>query len=153
MEFLPKFGEAWSFWLLQTCQLNLHDILVQVEVFRYTTHLAVPSLAKKIRCHFMLRRAKQPTTLLCYLADSHCILSLTVTTLDEILATYNVRMPKTTTKSARLRKILTLDEIAQGCNENNIQELMKKIQEREESLAKKKEKQTHDDEEARKHSA
>ena len=120
---------------------------MQVVVYEYSCHLAIPPLADKLGSNIILRRSLHGESLLCYLVNSLRILSLTAATLHEMLVHCCVRMAKNTTKPAKIRKILMLQEVVQNCKQEKRDEIEKKLQEQEEQ-AKKKTNETWEVEEA-----
>ncbi|CAE7690019.1 unnamed protein product [Symbiodinium sp. CCMP2456] len=115
-------------------------LLVQVDEVRfydYSMHLCDQSLAEKCGTSLVLRRGTKSFSLMPFLVEKGFILQLTVANLMDFLNSCGIRMPKNTTKAARIRKVLQMDSITQECSPERIQAVLQALEKQEEKRRKK----------------
>ncbi|CAE7490987.1 unnamed protein product [Symbiodinium sp. CCMP2592] len=117
---------------------SLGDIIVRC--YDYTTHLCDQSLGEKCGTNLVLRRGKKAFSLMPFLVEKGFILKLTNASLMDYLGSCGLRMPKNTTKAARIRRILQLDSITQECSADKIRDVLAVLDKQEEKRRKKEEK-------------
>ena len=86
-----------------------------------------------------------------FLVEKGFILKLTVANLMDFLTSCGIRMPKNTTKAARIRRILQLDSIAQECSPDKIRAISEALDKQEEKRKQKGEKPNEPSDEALNH--
>ncbi|CAE7583807.1 unnamed protein product [Symbiodinium sp. CCMP2592] len=112
----------------------------EVRCYDYTTHLCDQSLGEKCGTNLVLRRGKKAFSLMPFLVEKGFILKLTNASLMDYLGSCGLRMPKNTTKAARIRRILQLDSITQECSADKIRDVLAVLDKQEEKRRKKEEK-------------
>ena len=94
----------------------------------------------------LLRRGPRAYSLLVHLFISESIMSITSAALSEILIDYECRMPKNSSKHAKIRKLMTLADVKEALGEDGGARMEAKLQEIEKNRAsKKKEKEQETD--------
>ncbi|CAE7389174.1 unnamed protein product [Symbiodinium necroappetens] len=98
-----------------------------VEIFEYTIHVSPASL--ECKCGgILIRRGSKPYSLLVHLFISETILSITSAALSEILTAYEARMPKNSSKHAKIRKLLTLADVKETLGDHGVARMEQKLQ-------------------------
>ena len=116
---------------------NIRVANIQVEIFEYTIHVSPASL--ECKCGgILIRRGSKPYSLLVHLFISETILSITSAALSEILTAYEARMPKNSSKHAKIRKLLTLADVKETLGDHGVARMEQKLQEIEKSRSSKK---------------
>ncbi|CAE7741926.1 unnamed protein product [Symbiodinium sp. CCMP2456] len=119
-----------------------------VEIFCYTIHVCPASLESKCG-GILFRRGPRAYSLLVFLFVSQSIMSITSAALSDILTAYEIRMPKNSSKHAKIRKLMTLDDVKTTLGEDGLEGLEQKMLEIEKGRAsKKKEKEPEAEEHA-----
>ena len=80
-------------------------------------------MEEKLGSCFVLRRGARPYSLLSWLVHSAQIVSLLSSVLTDILNSFEIRMPKMTTKNAKIRKLLSLQEISDTCTQEEVDKI------------------------------
>ena len=121
----------------------------KVRFYGYTIHLCEPALAAKCGTSLILRRGSRDFSLMAWLVESEHITKLTVANLMSFMEASGIRMPKNTTKTQRIKRILAMDSIQRECSQAKIDEVLKMLEKQEERRRKKEEKATEPADEAR----
>ncbi|CAE7894225.1 unnamed protein product [Symbiodinium necroappetens] len=111
----------------------------EVRFYGYTIHLCEPALAAKCGTNLILRRGSQDFSLMAWLVESRHIMKLTVANLMSFMEASGIRMPKNTTKTQRIKRILAMDSIQNECTKTKIDEVLKMLEKQEERRKKKEE--------------
>ncbi|OLP94883.1 hypothetical protein AK812_SmicGene23045 [Symbiodinium microadriaticum] len=114
----------------------------EVRFYGYTIHLCEPALAAKCGTSLILRRGSRDFSLMAWLVESEHITKLTVANLMSFMEASGIRMPKNTTKTQRIKRILAMDSIQRECSQAKIDEVLKMLEKQEERRRKKEEKAT-----------
>ncbi|CAE7789951.1 unnamed protein product [Symbiodinium sp. CCMP2592] len=127
--------------MFQHVRCGLRD----VEIFEYTVHVSPASMESKCG-GILLRRGPQAYSLLVHLFISGSIMNITSAALSEILIDYECRMPKNSSKHAKIRKLMTLADVKESLSDEGVAQMEAKLQEIEKNRsAKKKEKEQETD--------
>ena len=90
----------------------------------------------------MLRRGPKAYSLLVYLFVSESIMNITSAALSEILAAYEARIPKNSSKHAKIRKLMTLNDVKEALGDDGVARMEQKLCEIEKNRSSKKTKDT-----------
>ncbi|CAE7232876.1 unnamed protein product [Symbiodinium necroappetens] len=123
----------------------------EVRFYDYTIHLSDQSLAEKCGSSLVLRRGTKSFSLMPFLVEKGFILKLTVANLMDFLASCGIRMPKNSTKAARIRRVLQMDCITQECSPDKIRAILEVLDKQEEKRRKRGETQNEPSDEAEIH--
>ena len=130
------------------CKLIM--LQIEVEIFSYTIHVCPASLESKCG-GILFRRGPKAYSLLVFLFVSQSIMNITSAALSEILTAYELRMPKNSSKHAKIRKLMTLDDVKTTLGEDGLEGLEQKMLEIEKSRASKKKEKEPEAEDATTH--
>ncbi|CAE6939966.1 unnamed protein product [Symbiodinium sp. CCMP2592] len=99
---------------------------LHVEIFCYTLHVCPTSMESKCG-GILFRRGPKPYSLLVHLFVSENIMSITSAALSDILTAYSIRMPKNSSKHAKITKLMTLDEVKQAIGDAGVARMEAKL--------------------------
>ena len=102
----------------------------------YSIHLTDGALQQKFGTPIILRPSKHRWTLLAWLIRETSLHLCTSDTLSEFLAQSNLKMPKSSTKNAKIRKLLSIQEVTTQCSPEEIQRMEQLLQEMEQKRKK-----------------
>ncbi|CAE7579412.1 unnamed protein product [Symbiodinium sp. CCMP2592] len=102
------------------------DEHLEVEIFCYTLHVCPTSMESKCG-GILFRRGPKPYSLLVHLFVSENIMSITSAALSDILTAYSIRMPKNSSKHAKITKLMTLDEVKQAIGDAGVARMEAKL--------------------------
>ncbi|CAE7646737.1 unnamed protein product [Symbiodinium sp. CCMP2456] len=120
----------------------------EVRFYDYTIHVSDQIMAEKTGSCLVLRRGTKSFSLMPFLVEKGFILKLTVANLMDFFASCGIRMPKNTTKAARIRRLLQMDCITQECSPDKIRAVLEVLDKQEEKRRKKGEKPNEPSDEA-----
>ncbi|CAE7873725.1 unnamed protein product [Symbiodinium necroappetens] len=120
----------------------------EVRFYDYTIHVSDQIMAEKTGSCLVLRRGTKSFSLMPFLVEKGFILKLTVANLMDFFASCGIRMPKNTTKAARIRRLLQMDCITQECSPDKIRAILEVLDKQEEKRRKKGEKPNEPSDEA-----
>ena len=119
----------------------------EVAIYPYTLH--VPSSALEAKTGgFVIRRAAKSQTMLTHLMKTCEILKVTSLVLSEILNNERVKMPKNSSKAAKIRKLMTLESVRASVTEEELACIEKALCEQEKQRSQKKKEGEAKDEDA-----
>ena len=104
-----------------TSQKPLQQCVSQVRIFDYCIHVCNAGLEGKLGSCFVFRRGAKPYTLVAWLVHSGEILNLLSNVLSELLQAYEIRLARLTTKAAKIRRLMALEEVTEKCDPADIQ--------------------------------
>ena len=106
-------------------------------IFEYTLHIPCESVAGKMG-NVILRRAAHGQSILTWLMKSLEILKVTSSVLSDVVTTHNIRMPKNSSKNAKIRKLMSLPIVKEALTADELACLENKMKQQEENRQKKK---------------
>ena len=106
-------------------------------MFQHSLHVLNASLATKVGCCLVFRKSLKGHSLLSYCVETCSLTSLTNESLEQLLLWQQIRLPKTSTKATRIRKLLETPHVTENCTEASIQKLLAALAEQEEKRKKK----------------
>ena len=101
----------------------------EVEMFQYTVHVPCSGLEAKAD-GILIRRGIKGFTLLSYLFLSEHVLKLNSDTLSELLSQERIRMPKNSTRKAKILGLMKTATVQDSVADNILQGIVKKMEER-----------------------
>ena len=104
------------------------NLPLKAEMFRYTLHVPAASLEPKTES-ILIRRGRTGVSLLVYLFLTGNILKLTSDTLSEILTQEKIKLPKNSTKRAKITALLKAPMIQENIPEETRISIEKKLDE------------------------
>ena len=116
-----------------------------MRIFDYCIHTCNGVMEGKFGSCFVFRRGARPFSLVTWLVRSTDVVGLLSAVLTDILAANHIRMPKTSTKAAKIRRLLSMDEITKSCSKEEIDRVESILKEQE---SKRKQKKDPENEEA-----
>ena len=116
---------------------NENALACKVVIHDYSLHIPPDSLVMKMG-NLVIRRSVNGQKVLTFLMRSLQILKLTNTIISDILAHECIRMPKNSSKAAKIRKLMSLDIVKKTVNSEQLENLEAALKEQEKNRNKKK---------------
>ena len=108
----------------------------QVRVVEYSLHLTDGSIRTKFGSPLLIRPSQKRWSLLAWLVHEASLHLCSADVLSEFLKHFNIRLPKSSTKNTKVRRLLTLEEVTSQCPPEEITRVEEVLQELEEKRKK-----------------
>ncbi|CAE6921500.1 unnamed protein product [Symbiodinium sp. CCMP2456] len=118
----------------------------QVQCYDWTLHVCEPRIADKLGSAVLFRRCEAAKPLLVWLMSSHGIVKVLSEALSRILSSYGARLRQNASKSQKIRTLMKLPVVQEGCSSESLDALDKLLTAMDDKR-RKKTKQTEEDEE------
>ncbi|CAE7775215.1 unnamed protein product [Symbiodinium sp. CCMP2456] len=119
--------------LIQQLRFGYDDVVL----YGYSLHVCEKVLEDKCGSCILIRRGFTEFSLLCYLVQTKQILQTTCASLHELLRKHDIQMPKSSTKSQQIRRLLMLADVTEVCDLIKIQGILSKLDEQDDKKKKK----------------
>ena len=119
---------------------------VQVQCYDWSLHVCEPRIADKLGSSVLFRRCEAAKPLLVWLMSSHGIVKVLSEALSRILSSYGARLRQNASKSQKIRTLMKLPVVQEGCSSESLAALDKLLTAMDDKR-RKKAKQNEEDEE------
>ena len=100
---------------------KLEQLILQVRIFDYCIHVCNARVESKVGACLVFRRGAKPYSLVACLVHSGDIVNLLSSVLSELLASFDIRLARLTTKAAKIRRLMALEEVTEKCEPSDLQ--------------------------------
>ena len=115
-----------------------------MQIFDYSLHIPNETMASKTG-NVIVRPGCSGQSVLIWLLRSGEIIKLTSSVLSDIIGSHDIRMPKNSSKNAKIRKLMAMNLVKETMSEAELNTLESQLKEQEASRKKKKEEEENND--------
>lgn len=126
---------------------SLPSPAVQVQCYDWSLHVVDARMASKLGSAVLFRRCEAAKPLLVWLMSSHGIVKVLSEALSRILSSYGVRLRQNASKSQKIRALMKLPVVQEGCSAASLDALDKLLTAMDDKRRKKASKMEEDEEE------